>query len=501
MFVHEVIQSGADSDIAVIDKSRQLTYGELRQETAACRNRLYAAGLRAGERAGIFSRNRTEYICTYLAIASLGAIAVPINFQLSARETAYILKDADIHHLITDRCLDLENALQTVQYAGQLVQHDIAKIAIPAQLPAAPSLPADFADESSCAIIYTSGTTGVPKGAVLSHRNLTRDSEMLQEVLHIQATDNVLCVLPMYHCFAWTCSVLNPLHYGAAITILDSFAPKETIDIIRHKKVSILYVVPSICSLLTKLASLDDVASVRYVVIGGTTLPLQIAKNFTQKFGLDIIEGYGLSEASPVVAVNPPARVKVGSIGLPLPGTKIRIIDSQGQDVPTGESGELLIRGDMVMLGYWNLPQATEDALQDAWLHTSDIARQDEDGYLYIVDRLKDMIISMGENIYPREIEELIYAYPGIHEAAVIGIEDRLRGQAGACFYSVQEGDTVDVRSLKKHLQQNLALYKIPREFHELPLLPRTTTGKIAKREILAAYQAQKTAARQKDKI
>jgi len=498
MFVHELIQSGSEQDIAIIDGDRRLTYGELREKTEACRRRLHAAGLRTGDRAGIFSRNRAEYICAYLAIASLGAIAVPINFQLSMRETAYIVKNADIHHLITDRPLNLDAALQAVRHEGDLAQHDIGEIAQSTTLPAAPPLPEDFPDTSPCVIIYTSGTTGVPKGAVLSHRNLTRNSEMLQEVLHIQPQDNVLCVLPMYHCFAWTCSVINPLNYGASITILDSFAPKETIDIIRREKVSVLYVVPSICSLLTKLASLEDIASVRYVIIGGTTLPLQIARNFTAKFGVDIMEGYGLSEASPVVAVNPPNGVKIGSIGLPLPDIQVRTIDANGQDVPVNESGELLVRGDMVMLGYWKLPDDTAATLQNGWLHTGDIARQDEDGYLYIVDRLKDMIISMGENIYPREIEELVYAYPGIHEAAVIGIEDKLRGQAGSCFYSVQEGQQVDVRAMKKYLQQNLALYKIPREFHELPELPRTATGKIAKREILPAYQAQKAAAKPK---
>ena len=338
MFVHELIEYGQATDIAIIDGARRLTYKDLCDSVAACRSRLYTAGLRSGGRAGIFSRNRAEYICSYLAIASLGAIAVPINFQLSLREIAYILQNADIHQLITDRPLQLTDALRAAGHTGDLIQHDITAIAQPAALPAAPALPADFSIDSPCAIIYTSGTTGVPKGAVLSHRNLTRNSEMLEQVLHIRPTDNVLCVLPMYHCFAWTCSVLNPLYSGAAITILPSFAPKETIDVIRTEKVSVLYVVPSICSLLTKLAVPADLTSVRYVVIGGTTLPLQIAKNFTAKFGLDILEGYGLSEASPVVAVNPPSLVKVGSIGRPLPDVDIPIGAAHGQDAPLGES-------------------------------------------------------------------------------------------------------------------------------------------------------------------
>ena len=490
MFVHELIENGQATDIAIIDGTRRLTYKDLCDSVAACRSRLYTAGLRSGDRAGIFSRNRAEYICSYLAIASLGAIAVPINFQLSLREIAYILQNADIHQLITDRPLQLTEALQAAGHTGDLTQHDITAIAQPAVLPAAPALPADFSADSPCAIIYTSGTTGVPKGAVLSHRNLTRNSEMLEQVLHIRPTDNVLCVLPMYHCFGWTCSVLNPLYCGATLVILDSFAPKETIDTIRSEKLSVLYVVPSICSLLTKLARKEDMASVRLIILGGTTLPVKIAEDFMAKFGLSITEGYGLSEASPVVTLNPPGREKIGSIGLPLQGIKARIIDAEGHEVPTGEAGELIIQADTVMQGYWHLPEATAEALQDGWLHTSDVARQDEDGYIYIVDRLKDMIISMGENIYPREIEELVYQFPGIQEAAVIGIEDKLRGQAGSCFYSVQDGQTVSIRELKKFLQQNLALYKIPREFHEMAALPRTATGKIAKREILNSFSS-----------
>ncbi len=492
MFVHELILRGKRDDLAILDQGRRITYRQLQNATAVCRDRLYAAGVRAHDTVGIFSRNNAEYIYTYMAIASLGAIAVPINFQLSRREIAYILKDADIHYLLTYKPLALEEALQAQHYTGSLQQFDIVTFhQEPARTPA-PLLPADFSEDEPCVIIYTSGTTGAPKGAVLTHKNLVKNAAQVQIGLDIKASDNVICVLPMYHCFGWTCSVLNPLYCGSCITILDSFAPKETIDVIRKEQISILYVVPSICSLLTKLAKKEDLASVRLIILGGTTLPIKIAEDFMAKFGLSITEGYGLSEASPVVTLNPPGQEKIGSIGLPLQDIEARIVDSAGQDMPIGEAGELIIRSDTVMQGYWKLPDATAEALQDGWLHTSDVARQDEDGYIYIVDRLKDMIISMGENIYPREIEELIYHFPGIYEAAVIGIDDKLRGQAGACFYSVQDGARVNIRELKKFLQQNLALYKIPREFHELDELAKTTTGKIAKREILKDFYASK---------
>ncbi len=479
MFVHELIERGRPEDIAIIDQGRHITYHTLTETVRRYRCELYVLGIRCGTHVAIFSRNSAEYIFAYMAIVSLGAIAVPINFQLSRREIAYIVRDAETHYILTHRPLKLEEEMQ----ADAPLELDILHFADANNEVSIPALSPDFTSQEPCSIIYTSGTTGKPKGAVLSHQNITSNAIQVEKALQIRREDKVLCVLPMYHCFAWTTCVTNPLYCGATITILDAFTPKETIRLIRKERLSILYVVPSICALLSRLASVEDLETVRNVIIGGTTLPRKIADDFAAHFGRDIMEGYGLSEASPVVAVNPPGHVKVGSIGLPLPGVEVKISGAEG------ETGELLVRGDNVMSGYWKQPEATQDAIRNGWLHTGDIARMDADGYLYIVDRLKDMIISMGENIYPREIEELVYQYPGIREAAVIAIPDRLRGQAGCCFYSVQENTTIDIRALKKFLQQNLALYKIPRDFRELPDLPKTSTSKIAKKELARLYE------------
>jgi long-chain acyl-CoA synthetase len=492
MFVHDLVYRGKSKDIAIISGTQKITYKELQQNVAVCRSLLYSQGIRLHDTIAIFSRNSAEYIYAYMAAASLGAVVVPINFQLSNREIAYILKDGSIHYIITYKPLELAPELSVQGYTGNLKQFLTSRLLDDTDLPQAPALPDDFDNTQDCVIIYTSGTTGSPKGAVLSHKNLVCNAGMFEKVLHVNATDNVLCVLPMYHCFAWTCAVLNSLYGGATITILDAFSPKETAETIHTQNVSVLYVVPSICSLLSRLAPKEALSSVRLVVIGGTTLPMQIAKDFSAKFGLSISEGYGLSEASPVVSVNPPGKEKVGSIGLPLPGIDVKIIDSNGKKVAQGESGELLVRGDNVMRGYWNLPDATALTIRDGWLHTSDIARMDEDGYLYIVDRLKDLIISMGENIYPREIEELLYTYEGITEASVIGIDDRLRGQVGVCFYCAPDDVEINIRSLKQYLQTNLALYKIPRDFKRIKKLPQTATGKISKIELRNIYLAGK---------
>ena len=493
MLVHELINQGAPNDLAIIDHERRFTYAELQEAVKNCRNRLYAEGVKPGDRVAIFSRNSAEFVFVYMAVASLGAISIPINFQLSNREIAYIIKDAGARFLVTYELLNLVDAMAALRCDIRLKQIDTKNIGTKKEgLEEAPSFPSHLDEHAPCVIIYTSGTTGNPKGAVLSHRNLVANCEQIV-YMGCKPEHNVLCVLPMYHCFGWTCAVLYPMHSGATVVILDSFTPKETIKTIREEKVTDMYVVPSICSLLTKLATKEDMASMRLVVSGGTTLPLKIAEDFMEKFGLEICEGYGLSETSPVVTMNPPGASKVGSSGVPVHDIEVRIVDPQNNDVPQGEPGELICRGENVMLGYWNMPEASNEALRGGWFHTADVARIDEDGYVYIVDRIKDMIISMGENIYPREVEEVVYQFPGIAEAAVIGIEDKLRGQAGACFYSLHEGASVNIRELKKFLQENLALYKIPREFHELPHLPRTSTGKIAKRMIWDEFQKNKS--------
>ena len=488
MLVQELLEQGNAETIALIDGDKRITYRQLQLQVEKYRNYFHSCGIRSGENVGLLSRNSVEYIYIYMAIASLGAVVVPINFQLSDREIAYIVKDADMNFLIANQTVTLGQVLVKQGYDKKLTLLQVLNIvdAISSQsYYNCPSLPDSFSAQETCVIIYTSGTTGSPKGAELSHHNLVSDAAMFQEALSINDKDNVLCVLPMYHCFAWTCAVLNPLFSGATITILDTFAPKETTEVIKAEKVSVVYAVPPICSLLTRSATPADLATVRIIVVGGTTLPLKIAENFTAKFGVELLEGYGLSEASPVVAVNRPGKVKAGSIGLALPQIIACIVNEEGEELPSGEVGELVVWGDNVMKGYFHLPEETEQALAGGWLHTGDMAYQDEEGYIFIVDRLKDMIISNGENIYPREIEELLYAYPDIMEATVVGINDKLRGQAGAAFIVMEAGKELGKKELKEYLQANLALYKIPREFHVVDSLPKSQTGKILKRVLV----------------
>ena len=484
MLVHEIINNGREDSIAVVDEGRHITYAELKDGIKRYRNRLWSLGVRRGDRVGIFSRNSAEFIYAYFGVTSLGAINVPINFQLSPRETAYILQDAGVEHLLTYEPLNFEEKISSVQY-------DIATFGDKI-FPDAPDLPADFDENNPAVIIYTSGTTGNPKGAILSHKNLVCNTRQC-EVFKCTADCKVLCVLPMYHCFEWTCAVLNTFYRGAAAHVMRVFKPKDMVDMVREQKITDIIAVPSIFKLVTGLAKPEDFKSVRFFMSGGTTLPDKIVDEFKKKFGAPIAEGYGLSEASPAVFLTTHGQERQGSCGKLLAGTEVRLVDEDGKDVAQGEVGEVLVRGGQVMLGYWNNPKATAEALDaDGWLHTGDVGKVDEDGYYYIVNRIKEMIISMGENIYPREVEEVVYRFAGIKDAAVIGVDDKLRGQVGACFFEVQDGATVDTRELKKFLQKNLALYKVPREFHRLDEIPRTSTGKISKRTILENYLAAK---------
>ena len=482
MLVHELVFRG-EADKVVFHGDSPVTYGMMQEKVEGYRAYFYAQGVREGDNVGLFSRNSKEFVYSYMAIVSLGGVVVPLNFQLSAREIAYVLKDAEIKTLVTMHTLDLDEALAQMGVdwdVNQLVIADVEKEIACGQYERVPVCES-VEEEHDCVIIYTSGTTGNPKGAVLTHKNLISNADALDAVVFTTEADNALCVLPMYHAFGWLCAVINPLHCGGAVTILDTFAPKETMQAIAKYQVTMVYGVPAMFNILARSGDPELLKTVRTYVSGGASLPETVAKLFAQRFGVKIQEGYGLSEASPVVTMNPHDRIKIGSIGVALPSVDLKIEATEGEYSGHGV-GELLVKGPNVMRGYYHLPEATAQTLRGGWLHTGDVAYCDEEGYFFIVDRLKDMIITSGENVYPREIEELIYGYEGVLEAAVIGVDDKLRGQSVKAFIVVEAEKTVDVKALKQYLTRNLALYKVPREIVVLDALPKNQTGKIMKR-------------------
>lgn len=489
MLVHELICRGENERPAFINKGHFVSYRQLNENVKKYRDFLYGSGVRPGDNVGLFSKNSPEYVYSYMAITSLGAVMVPLNFQLVPREVAYIVNDANMRTLVTMGRLDLDAALAGTGYTGRLQQLVISDFACSMddreQTPA-PAVP--MSENDICVIIYTSGTTGTPKGAMLSHKNLVSNAAAFTRVLPIGKDDNALCVLPMYHCFSWTCAVLATLLYGGTITVVDIFS-RDTVDVIAAYGVTVVYGVPSMYGLFGKWDVAAELGKVRYFISGGSALPEQVAEQFYRKYNRPIIEGYGLSEASPVVSLNPPKKPKNRSIGKPLPGVAVRLIDENGTDVPPGAIGELIVSGPSVMQGYYHLPAESTRAIRNGWLYTSDLACADDEGYLYITDRLKDMIITSAENIYPREIEELLYSHPSVQEAAVIGIPDPLRGQTVCAFIVAAEGHAFDKKLLRDYLAANLAAYKVPKEYRLVDSLPKNSTGKILKRVLREQLQ------------
>lgn len=486
MLVHDIIQKGDKDQIAFLGKT-PITYGQAENAVAKYRNFFYQQGIRPGENVGLFSKNSIDFIYSYLAITSLGAIIVPLNFQLVPREIAYVIYNANIKKLITMTSLDLDTELAAYDYHEKVIQLSIpefSKAIDNLNIPPAP-VPQSIHEDEVCTIIYTSGTTGQPKGAMLTHKNLVSNAQAFSQVFTYQPSDRILCVLPMYHCFAWTAAVMTPLLNGCSIAVLDNFLIRETISTIRDNSLTIIFGIPNMFRLFSQWATKEDFAHIRLYVSGGSSLPQEISEQFTKKFDKQIAEGYGLSEASPIVSLNPIDNIKFCSIGKPLPGVKVKISNKEGEDLPPGEVGELLVQGPNVMKGYHKLPSESAKALQKGWLHTGDLAYMDQDGYLFIVDRLKDMIIINGENIYPREIEELLYAYPAISEVAVIGVQNKLHA-----YIVPKEESIIDKKLLKAYLQGKLASFKIPKEFTIVNSLPKNTTGKILKTVLRQQYES-----------
>ena len=350
--------------------------------------------------------------------------------------------------------------------------------------------PVERGDDDVAVILHTSGTTGKPKGAMLTHGNLGRNAEVsVRTLVETGPDDVVMGCLPLFHVFGLTCGLNGAVLAGAMLTLIPRFDPRKALEVIERDGVTVFEGVPTMYSALLSVA--DEAApeatrSLRTCVSGGAALPVQVLADFEKAFGCTVLEGYGLSESSPAAAFNHPNRPrKAGSIGTPIHGVEMRVVDLDGVEVPQGETGEIQIRGHNVMKGYWNLPDATKATITaDGWLNTGDVGRVDEDGYFYIVDRTKDMIIRGGYNVYPREIEEVLYEHPAVAEAAVIGIpHDSLGEEVGAAVALKKDAEATP-EELRDYVKARVAAYKYPRQVWLVDALPKGPTGKVQKRDI-----------------
>ncbi|MBR0599646.1 long-chain-fatty-acid--CoA ligase [Sinanaerobacter chloroacetimidivorans] len=486
--VGEIYKNNYNSEkIALNFKGNSISYGQLDQMVLAYAGYLKKAGLKAGDKVVLSCINSPEFIYSYLGTVRNGAVIVPINLMLTMEEIIYIVKDSEakfmiIHPVIMQKAkLDKETVERALGITLIVLGEDFNQSALEAT---AEELD-DFSDENVIStFLYTSGTTGKQKAAMLTHKNLVFNSEQCFIGLEAREDDIYMCVLPMFHVFAFTACILMPLWSGATVTILESFQPKEVIEVLLKDEITIFMGVPAMYVVLLEAGKKNiSFPKLRLAVSGGAALPVEIYRQSREIMKLPVVEGYGLTEASPAVSFNPPSGVqKEGSIGLPIPFVECKIVDENDAELPAGEVGELAVRGDNVMLGYYNQPEETRKALLNGWLHTGDLAKKDEEGYIYIVDRKKDMIIVAGLNVYPREVEEVIYQYPKVKEAAVIGMTDKLRGEYVKAFVVLKEGEECTSKELLRYMRERLAAYKLPRTIEFIPSLPKNSSGKIMKR-------------------
>jgi long-chain acyl-CoA synthetase len=469
--------------IAVFWGDREITYTGLAAQARQVAAHLSAqCAVKPGDRVGVWLRNCPEFIPAAFGILAAGGVLVPINNFLKPAEIGHIVNDAGIDVLITDAELGAQlPALRAERASLQLLQIE-AFAALPeaAAGPASPRTEADLA-----VIIYTSGTTGRSKGAMLTHGNLLHNVESCRLALETVDQDRMAVLLPMFHSYMLTVGIFLPLLVGGQIVLVKSLQqPRLILQELVARQATILPAIPPFYRALIA-APLPFKLPFRLCISGSAPLPVQVLNEFQQKFGIPLIEGYGLSEASPVVAKNPlHGTRKAGSIGRPIPHVEMSIQDEDGNLLPPGETGEICVRGGNVMPGYWNQPGETAKVFRGGWLLTGDVGCRDAEGYYYITDRKKDMLLVNGNNVYPREIEEVIYQYPGVKEAAVVGMPDPRRGEQPVAFVVANDGATLDERALLQFLRERLADYKAPRKAVLLAALPRNATGKILKTEL-----------------
>ena len=435
---------------------------------------LAADGIGHGDVVAVMLPNRAEMVVAMFACWSLGAAMTPVNPVLTASEVGYQLTDSGAKLLIADP----DSAARAAPSSARLRPVD-ELLASPAAARATEHRMDDIA-----LLIYTSGTTGRPKGVMLDHANLDAMSGMLIAALELSAADRCLLILPLFHVNGLMVSVVSVLRAGGSTVIAPQFAADSFWHQVEIQRPTFFSAVPTICHKLTSLPEEihPDLSSLRFVIVGAAPAAPQLIESFETRFGVPLLEGYGLSECTVAATLNPlRGPRKPGSVGVVLPGQQVRIVNEQGQPVPDGASGEVTVKGPNVMRGYLGKPQETAKTITGSWLHTGDIGQMDAEGYLTLVDRAKDMIIRAGENIYPKEIENVLYAHPDVTEAAVVGRPHQTYGEEPVAFVVIRPGADTSATELISHCRQSLAWFKVPREVYLEPSLPKNSIGKIIK--------------------
>jgi len=508
----------------------RISYTRLLAHVDRCAAGLQALGIKKGDRVALMMSNCPQFVIAYFGVLRAGGIVTATSSMYTAREAAHQWHDAGASVVIVDRKLastaqaaladvpDIKHVILTGSrdyYPAAFARLDrhVRTKAKPAKrkarrprrtasgvtrhswqelllLSRAPSPPSTKPDDIAC-LQYTGGTTGISKGAMLTHRNLVTNA---YQTIHWLSGDKggpevMVAALPLFHIYAMTCVMLSSVLAGGTVVLLPRFELRAALNVVRKYRPTMFHGVPTMYVAFNEARNVERYGfkSLRVCMSGGAPLPVEVAQKFEALTGGRLVEGYGLTEASPVTHVNPPdGAARVGSIGLLIPRTEARIVDLETgtRELPDGKAGEIIIRGPQVMKGYWNKPEETAQVLRDGWLYTGDIARRDEDGYFYIVDRKKDMIIAGGYNVYPREVEEVLFQHPHINEAAVVGVPDEYRGETVKAFVVLREGAATTAAEIITFCRQRLAAYKVPRQIVFRVSLPKSGVGKYLRREL-----------------
>ena len=478
------------SKTALIFEDKSFTYFQLNQLVNRVANSLSKLEINQGDRVALFLPNIPEFIISYLGILKLGAISVSINVMLKSSEVSYILDDCTAKIVITTEELseqvksndlpELENILIAEGEAniGTSLASLIAN--------ASPHLQAvELENTTPAAIVYTSGTTGFPKGATLSHGNIISNMYSQNRCCGMKPDDHLLLFLPLFHCFGQNAILNSALNVCATIILQRRFKLENVLETITNEKITMFFGVPTVyLKLLNADTSNYDLSSVSYYFSAAASMPVEVAQKWQEKFGQVIHEGYGLTETSPCACYNNDLKYKLGSIGTPIDNVEMKIVDADGHRLEPGKLGEVAIRGPNIMLGYWNRPSHTAKVIQNGWLHTGDLGRIDEDGFFYIVDRLKDMINVSGFKVYPAEVENVLYQHPAIAEVAVYGVTDPMKGEIVRANIVLKAAQSLNEEAIITFCRQNLATYKVPQAFEFVRSIPKNPVGKILKRQL-----------------
>jgi long-chain acyl-CoA synthetase len=477
---------------ALLFEGQRISYAMLQAQIDRLAHALTELGVSEGQRVGLLLPNIPEFAVAYLAIQKVGAIAVSANVMLTAEELGYLLQDSGASLLFTTPLLAgawvplVDDGVSPADRVIVCEGHHRGCLdfdALSARAPSTPFAACDMQPHDAAAILYTSGTTGRQKGATLSHGNLVSNTFATAHIEGIAPEDRLMLFLPLFHVFGQNAILNSALQAAATVVLQRRYDPVETPALVEREQVTMFFGVPTIYIGLLN-AGLDPrrFDSVRYYFSAAATMPVEIARRWQSTFGRPIVEGYGLTETSPFASYNHIWEHRPGSVGTPIENVEIKILDLEDHEVECGTWGEICIKGPNVMLGYWNRSEETAMAIRDGWFHSGDIGYMDADGYISIVDRVKDMINSAGFKIWPREVEEVVFQHPAIRECAVVGLPDPVKGEIPAAFLVLTDGASLSVEEFDTYCREHIASYKVPRHVEFVQALPKNATGKILKR-------------------